>query len=375
MRITRFIQCAILATVPIAAAAAQTFDFATPSDDRWQYPFNFSGGFRTTASCFSSLGTGTPAFSNFNDRDGVLIVAWNTAGLIAPGQGAANYDIESIVVTVTNEPLAEWPIDLSTDEWFTFDFNNDGTLNADGIPRGQPGDTDGESDDADAGRPLELFGAGFGPTYTAASWNENSAYVGGTDAVSLPRDPFPFVFEDGTGTVLHCEDSVQGQHNPGLGNFTPTPWAIGVPVNYVPDSQPVAFDIRFSINLSLSDGRVRSALQEQLNQGRVFAYITCLADTEQFGSSFGIPSLYSKEAVQQGINGAKAPQLTIVLHETLTGDLDGNGCVDIGDLATLLANFGTNSGATPEQGDTDGDGDVDLTDLAALLSNFGTGSC
>src|SRR5262245_44587334 len=251
---TRLIRTALVVALPGFSAAAQTFDFPTPSDDRWQYPFNFSGGARTTASCFSSLGTGTPAFSNFNDRDGVLIVAWNTSGMIAPGQGAASYDIESINVTVTNEPLAEWAIDLTTDEWFTFDFNNDGALNPDGIPRGQPGDTDGESNDADAGRPLELFGAGFGPTYTAATWNENSAYVGGTDAVSLPRDPFPFVYQDGTGAMLHCEDSVQGQHNPGVGSFTPTPWAVGAPINYTPGSQPTSFDIRFAIDLSLSGG-------------------------------------------------------------------------------------------------------------------------
>src|SRR5262245_20578006 len=263
MSSTHLIRTALAVALPGFTAAAQSFDFSTPSDDRWQYPFNFSGGARTTASCFSSLGTGTPAFSNFNDRDGVLIVAWDTSGQIAPGQGAGSYDIASITVTVTNEPLAEWPIDLSTDEWYTFDFNNDGVLNGDGVPRGQPGDTDGESSDVDPGRPLELFGTGFGPTYTAASWNENSPYVGGTDAANLPRDPFPFVYQDGTGAVLHCEDSVQGQQNPGLGSFTPTAWAIGVPVNYTPGSQPGSFDIRFSLNLSLSDGRVRSYFQDQ----------------------------------------------------------------------------------------------------------------
>jgi len=53
------------------------------------------------------------------------------------------------------------------------------------------------------------------------------------------------------------------------------------------------------------------------------------------------------------------------------GDVDGDGDVDLTDLATLLTNFGTPSGATRGMGDLDGDGDVDLTDLATLLSNFG----
>ena len=57
-----------------------------------------------------------------------------------------------------------------------------------------------------------------------------------------------------------------------------------------------------------------------------------------------------------------------------TGDLNGDGIIDISDLAMLLANFGTLAGATFEDGDSDGDGDVDIGDLAALLSNFGV-SC
>lgn len=55
------------------------------------------------------------------------------------------------------------------------------------------------------------------------------------------------------------------------------------------------------------------------------------------------------------------------------GDLDGDLDIDIGDLAALLANYGS-SGASYEDGDLDGDGDVDLADLAALLAVYGT-SC
>lgn len=53
-------------------------------------------------------------------------------------------------------------------------------------------------------------------------------------------------------------------------------------------------------------------------------------------------------------------------------DVDGDCDVDLTDLARLLSNFGTQSGATRGMGDLDGDHDVDLTDLAILLSNFGT---
>jgi hypothetical protein len=54
------------------------------------------------------------------------------------------------------------------------------------------------------------------------------------------------------------------------------------------------------------------------------------------------------------------------------GDLDGDGDIDLSDLAQLLSNYGETSGMFYEDGDLDGDGDVDLSDLAALLAVYGT---
>ena len=45
------------------------------------------------------------------------------------------------------------------------------------------------------------------------------------------------------------------------------------------------------------------------------------------------------------------------------------------DLAQLLANYGATSGATYAMGDIEpieGDGDIELSDLAALLAVYGT---
>lgn len=76
-----------------------------------------------------------------------------------------------------------------------------------------------------------------------------------------------------------------------------------------------------------------------------------------------------------GAGGTAAHQGAVpcwLLDADCPGDLDGDRDVDVQDLATLLAHFGTPTGAGPEDGDSDGDGDVDLADLTALLAHFGS---
>ena len=52
------------------------------------------------------------------------------------------------------------------------------------------------------------------------------------------------------------------------------------------------------------------------------------------------------------------------------GDFNGDHQRNLSDLAQLLSNYGTTSGAAYEDGDMNGDGDVDISDLAALLAVY-----
>lgn len=354
------------------AALAQTFEFPVPSGDRWHYPFNFTPGTRPLASVFGAAG-----LDGFNDRDGEFYLYWDTAATIPSGQDPDSYDVAAVQVTVTHyiDPNPEnrptWPIDLSPDEWYTFDLNGDGEINADGIPRGQPGDSDGESDDADPGRAIELTGLGFGPFYEYPEFVETSLFIGSNFDNESARDPFPFVYQAGSGALLHIEDNVKGYWNDAAGvtSFTPQPWSVGVPIGYTPGGQTVPFDIEFDVDLSLSAGLVRQYFQEQLSGGRVYVNVTSLADTVMFGAPSDYPVLFTKEGLGLDPN-AKAAKLTIVLDTGPEGDLNGDGCVDLADLSILLLHFGGSGGA--DEGDLDGDGQVNLTDLSRLLIHFGS---
>ena len=63
--------------------------------------------------------------------------------------------------------------------------------------------------------------------------------------------------------------------------------------------------------------------------------------------------------------------LTLVLHtgaqDTPCGDITGDGLVDVSDLLSLLAAFGSSA-----DGDVNADGATDVADLLLLLSSFGT---
>lgn len=74
---------------------------------------------------------------------------------------------------------------------------------------------------------------------------------------------------------------------------------------------------------------------------------------------------------QNGNIDATEYLLMVLGGQPCPGDLDGNGVVDLGDLAILLAHYGLTATAQPGDGDLNGDHNVDLSDLAIILSEYG----
>jgi hypothetical protein len=66
----------------------------------------------------------------------------------------------------------------------------------------------------------------------------------------------------------------------------------------------------------------------------------------------------------------------LAIEATLVGDLDGDGDVDLADLADFLGAYGTCVGDEDYRAEADFDdsGCIDLSDLAALLGNYGVGT-
>lgn len=94
----------------------------------------------------------------------------------------------------------------------------------------------------------------------------------------------------------------------------------------------------------------------------------CVAYTDgngNGGGSPGGPGVYP--GPQEGTNGEGEGD------DAYSGDVNGDGCVDLQDLALIANNFGLSSGFD-ERADINGDGKIDIFDLVLVALRFGSGT-
>ncbi|MBL9120649.1 MAG: hypothetical protein JNL80_12130 [Phycisphaerae bacterium] len=326
-----------------AAASAQTevtINYTLPSADRWNYPFNPTPGIRPTASVFGN-DAGSPLFDN---RDGQMIVVFNTAADIPAGRAISSYLVLNARVTVEFATDLSLAYDDSTDPWQSFLPKSDRRY----IP------------DTDAGQPMELFGTGFRNGYTPATWVENSPYAPAGSNLLNPgiRNAYGAGF-DGAGNLIDISNSVRNE-------ISPDPFAIGfVPGVALGELIPIGSECQF--DLATDNPLLTGYLSQGLKDGKLSFSITSLARVVQQGAVF--PSFYTKEnpLVGKGLASAARLEMTVLLFDCEPGDFDCDGVVGSVDLALLLGAWGTGSPSF----DLTGDGEVGAPDLAILLGAWG----
>jgi hypothetical protein len=330
-----------LATV-VAASAETTVTavYTTPTGDRWNYPFNPTPGLRPTASTFGNE-AGSPLFDN---RDGQLVVKFNTGNEIPPGRSPASYIVFSARLTVQFATDLAIAYDVTTDPWQSFLLPSDPNY----------------VEDRDPGQPIEVFGVGFRNGWTPQTWVETTPYAPPGSSLLAPgiRNAYALGFDD-KGNFVDVSNSVRDQ-------FSPTPFATG----FVPDLQPgdlVPIDSLCIFDLATDNPLVQGYLQQSMADGTLLLNVTSLAKVVQQGSIF--PSFYTKEnpLVQAGFAQAAKLELTVLLFDCEPADLDCDGKVGNVDLALLLGAWGSVNPAF----DLDGSGSVGAGDLAILLGAWG----
>jgi uncharacterized protein (DUF2141 family) len=96
------------------------------------------------------------------------------------------------------------------------------------------------------------------------------------------------------------------------------------------------------------------------------------------GQSFATSLVFSQAAtleltyeVDDGSGVSISQPVVVSIGDVLQGDINGDGRVNLIDLAILQSSIGLTSGASAAQGDWNGDGAVDRADVAILLKNLG----
>ncbi|RMF83152.1 MAG: right-handed parallel beta-helix repeat-containing protein, partial [Planctomycetota bacterium] len=192
-------------------------------------------------------------------------------------------------------------------------------------------------------------------------WGNEIAPLGpGEDPLGLSRQQFL-----GGASVRYCDiaglfDGVPGEDPPDPANFPGSTQAD--PLFVLP---PIMSSSGF---YTPGDAHVQGG-SPTIDAGENASAPSGLTDLD------GSPRLFDDPNTPDTGSGA-APLVDMGAYEfgaaaPCPGDVDGDGDVDLTDLAILLANFDA-TGATREMGDLDGDGVVNLTDLAILLSVFET---
>ncbi len=267
----------ILPILLIAASGLATANpvvIPEPSEDRWMYPSNSTPGARAQASTFSAL----PDSSGPENRWGFFLLAFDTTAAVPAGLPPSAYRIRSISLRATTGQDGTFEYDPTYDSYRSY-----------GTP-----ETPATVADEDAGRPVELHGAGFRNGFTAATFTETSDYG------SPQRNAFPLGF-DAVGNPRDVSWNVTD-------GFESNPWAVGTTSNATP-GDPVGLESEFVFEIDSSLPGVGTYLRDSLAAGKLWLTLSSLHPAIQQGGE--LAAWLTRDDAVHILFGDLAPQLTL----------------------------------------------------------------
>jgi hypothetical protein len=322
------------------AATAGIVEITVPSPtlDRWMYPFNSSSplGSELDATVFSPIGAPTEA--SFDNRDGQMIVGFDTAGSIAAGLPTSNYRILEARLTVV----------ASRNNTFAYDPTVDpieALIPGSGVV------------DPDAGQPVELFMCGYRGGWSLAgpmAFQENTPFNNGA--------PFPFPAR-GIRNAFAAEYNAEGALIDNSNNRDEARLARSLAVGQIDGlapGAPVPQGSAMSFDIDVTDPDSIRYIRSSLAAGRLNMVVSSLAITEQQSSN--VPAFYCKETPAE-IGGTPA-SLVLRVCVGAPADWDCSGTVEVPDIFAFLSSWFAGGG------DFNTDGVNDVPDIFAFLSSW-----
>jgi hypothetical protein len=329
----------LLGAAAATAASGQAIDvsYDEPSLDRWFYPFNGTPGVRPFVSIFGA--TGEP---DFDDRDGQMLLGFQTSADVPAGLDPSAYTVTSVVLTIMYDGQVSFVYDNTPDSYTAFLDPDDDEY----VP------------DEDEGQPLELFGAGARNGFEVATFPENGPHgpIFGEGVRNIHALGF-----DGSGVPIDISNNVRDR-------FDPQVWAVGQAASLTPGAA-VPFNTDFVFDVNVADPFVQGHLQQGLSEGHLTLIVTSLHMVAQQTGSF--PTIYTKEnpLVIDGLALPARLELSVTVDDAGNpADINGDGLVDVQDLVAVILAWGPCPPTCPE--DVDGDGFVAVTDLVEVILNW-----
>ncbi len=324
-----------------AQAQLIEIDYAAPTLDRWNYPFNGSPGSRLSASTFGAV-----ELEGFDDHDAQLLLGFDTLGDIQVGLDATEYRVLSATITITNSNADNFRYDNTYDTHDTYlEFDN--------------------SLDLDPGRPVHLWAMGYRNGYDQTTWGEYTVFGGipTVEPTQESRHAFAAYFPVDQ-TPVDISNNLKQE-------FDPTPMAIGQTDTVMPGDL-VPADTTYTFEVDMCDPFIRTYLANGLSLGEVRFVVSSLhAASGGDGGGTGdtlYPFWYTRENPIAQIFGY-APTLTMRIRIGSSGDYNGDGIFDFFDVSAFLGDFTTGN----LDADLSGDCILDFFDVSAFLSAFAAG--